>query len=224
MHLADLEAGRLLAGGRDCALTLFDADGGVCWRRAFSESHGVDQNVNAVTTADLTGNGKKVILTATDGWLVWALGPDGEEVWQRQIEHHAARTLVIGDVEGDGRHEILVGAEYYTSNLLEADGKIRWTVQGGPCFSALALADLNGDGVKESLYGAMDGNVYAVDSISGEILWTANLGDDIRHGVVVGGNGFAAGSVSGHVALMSGSGRKTLAPGPRRRCDRTRPS
>ena len=208
VHLADLEEGPLLAGGRDRALTLFDSDGGVSWRRAFSESHGVDQNVNAVTTADLTGDGKQVILTATDGWLVWALAPDGEEVWQRQIEHHAARTLVVGDVEGDGRQEILVGAEYYTSNLLEADGRIRWTVNGGPCFSALALADLNGDGVKESVYGAMDGNVYAVDSTSGEILWTANLGDDVRHGLMVAGHGFAAGSVSGHMALLSDRGEK----------------
>ncbi len=208
VHLADMEEGRLLAGGRDHALTLFDSKGEVCWKRAFSQSHGVDQNVNAVTTADLAGNGKPVILTATDGWLVWALAPDGEEVWQRQIEHHAARTLVVGDVEGDGRQEILVGAEYYTSNLLESDGRIRWTVNGGPCFSALALADLNGDGVKESIYGAMDGNVYAVDSISGRTLWTANLGDDVRHGVTVGGNGFAAGSVSGHVALLTGGGGK----------------
>ncbi len=208
VHLTDLEEGGLLAGGRDCALTLFDSAGRVCWRRAFAESHGVDQNVNAVTTADLTGDGEKVILTATDGWLVWALTPDGEEIWQRQIEHHAARTLVIGDVEGDGKQEILVGAEYYTSNLLEADGGIRWTVRGGPCFTALALVDLNGDGVKESVYGAMDGNVYVVDSISGEILWTANLGDDVRHGVVVGGTGFVAGSESGHVALLSGRGEK----------------
>lgn len=208
VHLADLEEGRLLAGGRDRALTLFDSEGGVCWKRAFSQSHGVDQNVNAVTTADLTGDGNQVILTATDGWLVWALAPDGEEVWQRQIEHHAARTMVVGDVEGDGRQEILVGAEYYTSNLLEADGRIRWTLNGGPCFSALALADLNGDGVKESVYGAMDGNVYAVDSISGKTLWTANLGDDVRHGVAVGGYGFAAGSVSGHVALLGGTGEK----------------
>ncbi len=208
VHLTGLGEGRLLAGGRDRALTMFDADGEICWRRAFSESHGVDQNVNAVTTADLTGDGKPVILTATDGWLVWALAPDGEEVWQRQIEHHAARTLVIGDVEGDGKQEILVGAEYYTSNLLESDGRIRWTVNGGPCFSALALADLNGDGVKEAIYGAMDGNVYAVDSISGKILWTANLGDDVRHGVTVGGKGFAAGSESGHVALLNGRGKK----------------
>ena len=208
VHLTDLAEGRLLAGGRDRALTMFDADGEIRWRRAFSESHGVDQNVNAVTTADLIGDGKPVILTATDGWLVWALAPDGEEVWQRQIEHHAARTLVIGDVEEDGRQEVLVGAEYYTSNLLEADGRIRWTVNGGPCFTALALADLNGDGVKESVYGAMDGNVYAVDSVSGEILWTANLGDDVRHGVVVGGDGVAAGSESGHVALLNGRGGK----------------
>ena len=168
----------------------------------------MDQNVNAVTTADLTGDGNPVILTATDGWLVWALASDGEEVWQRQIEHHAARTMVVGDVDGDGRQEILVGAEYYTSNLLEADGRIRWTVNGGPCFSALALADLNGDGVKESVYGAMDGNVYTVDSTSGEVLWTANLGDDVRHGVAVPGKGFAAGSESGHVALLSGTGKK----------------
>ena len=208
VHLTSLEEGGLLAGGRDRALTMFDADGEICWRRAFSESHGVDQNVNAVTTADLTGDGKPVILTATDGWLVWALAPDGEEVWQRQIEHHAARTLVIGDVEGDGKQEILVGAEYYTSNLLESDGRIRWTVNGGPCFSDLALADLNGDGVKEAIYGAMDGNVYAVDTLSGKTLWTANLGDDVRHGVAVGGKGFAAGSESGHVALLNGRGKK----------------
>ena len=62
--------------------------------------------------------------------------------------------------------------------------------------------------MKESVYGAMDGNVYVVDSISGEILWTANLGDDVRHGVVVGGTGFVAGSESGHVALLSGRGEK----------------
>ncbi len=208
VHLADLKEGRLLAGGRDRALTLFDSGGGVCWKRRFSESHGVDQNVNAVTTADLTGDGNPVILTATDGWLVWALTSDGEEVWQRQIEHHAARSMVVSDVEGDGRQEVLVGAEYYTSNLLEADGRIRWTVNGGPCFSALALADLNGDGVKESVYGAMDGNVYTVDSTSGEVLWTANLGDDVRHGVAVPERGFAAGSESGHVALLSSTGKK----------------
>lgn len=208
VHLTDLGEGRVLAGGRDRALTMFDAGGAIRWRRAFSESHGVDQNVNAVTTADLTGDGNPVILAATDGWLVWALAPDGEEVWQRQIEHHAARTLVVGDVDGDGKQEILVGAEYYTSNLLEADGRIRWTVNGGPCFSALALADLNGDGVKESVYGAMDGNVYAVDSVSGKILWTVNLGDDVRHGVSVGGDTIAAGSESGHVALLNGRGGK----------------
>ncbi len=208
VHLADLGEGKLLAGGRDCALTLFDAAGTVCWKREFIVSHGRDQIVNAVTAADLTGDGQTEVVVATDGWLVWALTPDGEEIWQRQIEHHAAQTLAIGDVEGDGKQEILVGTEYHTSNMLEADGRVRWTVRGGPCFTALALADLNGDGVRESVYGAMDGNVYVVDSTSGEILWTVNLGDDVRYGVVVSGTGFVAGSESGNVALLSAEGER----------------
>lgn len=95
-------------------------------------SHSRDQIVNAVTTADLTGDGQTEIVIATEGWLVWALTPEGEEIWQRQIEHHAAQTLVIGNVEGDGRQEILVGTEYHTSNMLEADGRVRWTVRGVP--------------------------------------------------------------------------------------------
>ncbi|MDE2999907.1 MAG: PQQ-binding-like beta-propeller repeat protein [Gemmatimonadota bacterium] len=207
-HLADPGKGGLLAGGRDCALTLFDGEGAVRWRRAFIGSHGRDQIVNAVRTADLTGDGQAEVVIATDGWLVWALGPDGKEIWQRQIEHHAAQSLVIGDVEGDGKQEVLVGTEYYTSNMLEADGTIRWTMRGGPCLAALALVDLDGDGVKESVYGSMDGNVYAVDSISGGVLWTANLGDDVRFAVPVKGGGLAAGSDSGNVALLSPGGER----------------
>ena len=212
VHLTELEGeGALLAGGRDCALTRFGVDGTVRWRREFIPSHRRDQIVNAVTTADLTGDGKTEVVVATDGWLVWALTPEGEEVWQRQIEHHAAQTLVIADVEGDGRREVLVGTEYHTSNMLEADGKIRWTVRGGPCFTALALADLNGDGIRESVYGAMDGNVYVLDSTSGKTLWTANLGDDVRHGLMAsaGGEiGLVAGSESGNVAWLSPEGKK----------------
>ncbi len=206
VHLADLGAGKLLAGGRDCALTLFDGAGTVCWKREFIVSHGRDQIVNAVRTADLMGDGQTEVVVATDGWLVWALGPDGEEIWQRQIEHHAAQSLVIGDVEGNGKQEVLVGTEYHTSNMLEADGSVRWTVRGGPCFTALALTDLNGDGVKESVYGAMDGSVCAVDSISGKTMWKANLGDDVRYGVVVKRDSLVAGSESGNVALLSAEG------------------
>ncbi len=212
VHLADFGDGMsLLTGGRDCALTRFDAAGNIKWKRDFIKSHRRNQIVNAVKTSDLEGDGRTEIVVATDGWLVWALTPGGEEIWQRQIEHHAAQSLVIGDVEGDGKREILVGTEYHTSNLLEADGRVRWTIHGGPCFTALALEDLNGDGVRESIYGAMDGNVYAVDSVSGKILWKANLGDDVRHGFAVNADGrvgFVAGSESGNVVLLSSDRRK----------------
>jgi outer membrane protein assembly factor BamB len=214
VHLAQVDGSGervLLAGGDDCAVTMLDGKGEVRWRREFIRSHYRDSHVNAVTTADLTGDGETEVLVATDGWLVWALTAEGEEVWHRQIRHHAARSLVVDDVEGDGKLEVLVGTEYHSSNMLEADREIRWSVGGGPSFTALAIADLNGDGVKEAFYGAMDGNVHAIDAASGEVLWRANLGDDVRFGQVLeteAGRCFLAGSDSGNVALVSGEGEK----------------
>jgi len=212
VHLAEFDGEPvLLAGGRDCALTRFDIDGSVCWKRDFAESHHRDQIVNAVTTADLTNTGENTILVATDGWLVWNLDPSGQELWQRQIEHHAALSLVVEDEQGDGKREILVGTEYYNANLLEADGRIRWTVRGGPGFTALAMEDLDGDGVRESIYGSMDGNVYVYDSLSGQLKWTANLGDDVGHAAVLpidGKKHLIAGSESGNVALLTPTGER----------------
>ena len=210
LHAADFGSGCLLAGGRDCALSLFDAGGGLVWRRPFEPSHGRDQIVNAVTVSDLEGDGERAVV-ATDGWLVWALRSDGEVVWHRQVEHHAARSLAVGDVDGDGRKEVLVGTEYYNSNLLEADGRIRWTIRGGPGFEALALTDLNGDGCLEAVYGSMDGCVYAFEAISGRKLWTSNLGDNVVHGFPVEVEdtaGFVAGSESGVVALLGPDGAR----------------
>jgi len=212
VHLADLGDGTaLLAGGRDCALTCFDPTATVRWKRVFDPSHHRDQIVNAVNAADLTGDGQPTILAATDGWLVWAFDPRGAELWQRQIEHHAARSLVVADVEGDGKQEILVGTEYYNANLLEADGRIRWRIRGGPGFTALALADLDGDDVLEAVYGSLDGRVYAVDALSGEIRWTADLGDEVRHAAILhdsGSTSVVAGSDSGNVTLLTADGRR----------------
>ncbi len=208
VHLCDLGDGlSLLAGGRDCRLSRFDASGRVMWQREFAPSHGRDQIVNAVTTAHLYGTGEMAIVTATDGWLVWALTPAGDEVWQRQIEHHAAQSLVVADVERDGKKEILVGTEYYNSNLLEADGRIRWTIRGGPCYTALALTDLNQDQMLEAVYGSMDGYVSVFHPVTGALVWKTNLGDDVRHGFAMSG-GFVAGSESGNVAFLTADGKR----------------
>ena len=211
VHLTEAAGGMLLAGGRDTTLTCYDREGQIRWKRAFPMSHGVHQNVNQVEAVDLTGDGDTEIVVSTDGWMVWALTPDNGVIWQRQIEHHAAKSFVTGDVESDGRQEILVGTEYYNSNLLTSDGTIRWVMSGGPCLTALVLVDLNGDGILESVCGSMDGNVYAVDSQSGEVLWKANLGDDVRHGFALETGGrptIAAGSESGNVALLNADGQR----------------
>ena len=211
VRTTSLVDGGVLAGGRDCALTLYDRAGEVVWQRPFGVSHGRPQCVNDVQVADLDGSGAPRVVVATDGWLVWALTASGEEVWQRQIEHHAAGSLAIADVDGDGHAEILVGTEYYNSNLLEADGRIRWTVRAGPGFNALGLVDVDGDGVLEAVYGSLDGSLYVVDSATGATRWTANLGDEVRFCVPLAGTDgldLVAGSDSGNLCRLSPTGER----------------
>ena len=231
VHLSDVDEdgeAEMIVGGRDCKLVLLGSKGEVRWEHAFGPSHGRDQIVNAAATADLNGDGKREIVAVTDGWLVFAFSPDGDLLWKSDVYGHAAQNCLICDVEGDGKLEIVVGTEYYTSDMFEADGTLRWLTRGGPGFTVLGAADLGGGGpgctvlgaadldrcgVKEVLFGSMDGNLYAVDGRTGETKWTCNLGGEVQHGAIsdIVGDGrieIAAGSERGDVCLVSNIGEK----------------
>ena len=192
-------------------LGVVDQSGSVRWLENLPLSHYRVQNVNDIAVAVLEEGGEPAILACTDGWLVHCLSLSGERRWVTQVHHHAAKSMVVGDVDGDGRKEILVGTEYHTSDLLESDGKIRWTIDGGPEFFALGFCDLDSDGIRESIYGSESGTVYGVHSQTGKILWESNIGDRAQvAATITSGNEkiLIAGSVCGEVVRLDANGRK----------------
>ncbi|MEZ5276156.1 MAG: PQQ-binding-like beta-propeller repeat protein [Opitutaceae bacterium] len=208
----------LRMGGAACVvvggagyLEMVDASGLGRWLVALLRSHYRIQNVNDLSIAVLEEGEEPSILACTDGWLVHCITLSGRRRWVTQIHHHAARSMVVGDADGDGRAEILVGTEYHTSDLLEADGAIRWTINGGPEFIALGFCDLDRDGIRESIYGAESGAVYAVHSKSGKIIWESNVGDRSQAAVITGPaneEGLIVGSLCGEVVRFDATGRK----------------
>lgn len=210
--LADLDGdGRIevVAGGMDCALSVLNPSGSVRWSHAFSRSHGRDQIVNAVAAADLTGDGVVEILAVTDGWLCFCFTPDGRLLWEAPVRYHAVQSVVPCDVDGDGRMELIVGTEYHTSDLLEADGSPRWMVRGGPGFTAVGALDLDGCGAQEVLFTSLDAHVHALDARTGAVRWKTLLAGGVRHAVLLPQeHRVAAGDDGGNVSLLGADGTR----------------
>ncbi|MBM3225790.1 MAG: PKD domain-containing protein, partial [Candidatus Tectomicrobia bacterium] len=143
--------------------------------------------------ADLNGDGLPDIVFvsfedisfATGGTLRALHGRDGRELFT--VTSHFVRSasgVAIGDLDGDGRPEILVGAESGTAVLAFAhDGTFLWRspnipgggstaigFSGSVAWGGIALADLDGDGITEILIGD------AVLNHDGTLRWKGGLG------------------------------------------------
>ncbi|HUL80025.1 MAG TPA: FG-GAP-like repeat-containing protein, partial [Vicinamibacteria bacterium] len=154
-----------------------------------SVSPTADQVSGVPVVVDLDGDGvPEVVFTSlvggSSGPLAWqstgtlraVRGTDGTEVLSVASPPVLAGTaLAAGDIDGDGRPEILALAPYGSGNRLTAfdsTGKVKW--QSGALESAgtggAALGDLDGDGIPEIVVGRQ-----VLDS-RGQLRWTGTGG------------------------------------------------
>ena len=97
-----------------------------------------------------------VVVATTAGSLVAVAGGDGTTLWSVGGLGSEPMTAAIGDLDGDGRPEV-VGSGASTTIALRGNGSSMWSGPGATnayC-GAVAIADLDGDNNPEVVLGNM---------------------------------------------------------------------
>ena len=134
-----------------------------------------DSKVDIVASGDASLGG----IVNYRGGLIRAISGVGKELWTYKVGEAVYSSPVIGDINGDGDPEIVVGAgDFYANNggspdsnkifVLNRFGQLLWSRDlGAQTLASPALADFNGDGVLDigigTWNGGQAGKLYAMD-------------------------------------------------------------
>ncbi len=198
LRLADIDSdgeAEALVGTADSHLIALEGQTGAeRWRRKLKNMWQRGAKVSDIAVADLEGDGDLSVLAGTEGWYVNAFAADGTPRWANWFRYHAITALTVADADGDGRAEVMAGTEYSTPlTVHNYDGCFRWstfeevgsegnatTPRRGICLTCMQLCDIDGDGVREIIYGTADGWIYAVKPQDGTGVWHINIAGEVR--------------------------------------------
>ncbi|MFD6415498.1 FG-GAP repeat domain-containing protein [Streptomyces sp. NPDC060194] len=132
-------------------------------------------DIGVAAAADLDRDGRDDVVMAGSSDGVWAYaGPSlaggaPKRLWWAAVPG-AVHDVRTGDVDGDGRPEVVVAADTATVVLDGRTGKVLATIDGGGAFvRTVVLADLDGDGAQDLLVPTDALRAYRGD---GHALWT----------------------------------------------------
>jgi uncharacterized repeat protein (TIGR01451 family) len=150
----------VIANRFDGRVYVFDGD----------NSDGVDEGITA--DSDLLS-----IFCPPYGNCPADLGVEGQNwdlLWTFQTAGQILATPAIGDVDGNGQLDVVIGSGAFGSpngedgTVYALDGQsgvLKWSyaISGGRVFSSAGLADFDGDGDLEVVVGTADGRVYFIN-------------------------------------------------------------
>ena len=182
--------------------TMLDDDGAIVWRKwlaplSFSRTHGWFNNA-CMIPVNPDHDSQIDLLSFTHSTIISFRTWNGVEFvdrpgWPKDFAPRLPTPPVVGDIDGDGEEEIIIGtydpgAKPSSGSLyifgLDGAQKMKMTVPGG--FKHIpAIADVNLDGSVDLVYRALDGKVYVQNfgaKPGAKISWATHRGNMRRDG------------------------------------------
>jgi len=144
----------------------FNGNGKLVWKRSFEDparsttisvfpaivdrTGKGDWAVSCVTNPPRPGpRGQMMLFDPEQGETIWATDVPGKHPWGNG-------SCVWGDIDQDGRREIVFGNCADTTCVDAQTGRIRWVFQNDvrTCHGRMAMGDINGDGRPEIIFGS----------------------------------------------------------------------
>jgi outer membrane protein assembly factor BamB len=125
------------------------------------------------TIGDVNADGRKdIVFSATDNLMYAVDGGRDSLHWSCPSGGLDRPWFALGDVDGDGRPEVVSVLGGYARALNGEDGSTEWSFPALVAWSAPVIADVNGDGALEVVFGDDDCSVCALRGSDGTLLWS----------------------------------------------------
>jgi len=130
---------------------------------------------------DVTGDGRPEIIFGTEAGEVYCLDVSGEVIWSTTLNGCFGRAVpLIADTDKNGKHEVFFPTAFNNARpglfaLEAATGKFLWKAPSLlQSYRSTVVADLDGDGKNEILFGDKNSSLFCVDP-GGQRLWSTQL-------------------------------------------------
>lgn len=163
------------------AVHVLDAKTGAILRK-IAPPGGGDRDVNGVAV----DSGR--VFFSTDSGLVVAAELSGKILWKQKLRGEVLAAPALGDTNGDGKLEVIVGDQAGRVVALSSDeGKVLWERDCGRdpsrtngVVAGVALYDVDGNGKLDVIAGGGAGAVYALRGHDGAVLWQSRYDAALR--------------------------------------------
>lgn len=148
----------------------------------------LDNPVYFIDAVDVNGDGSMEVVALTNSYpetaTLFVLENSGKKLWSYSIEggvywpglYRASKNnIVVGDIDSDGRKEIVLATNKQGIIALDSDGSVLWTYGTNNPVTSLYTGDLDGDG-EEDLVASSNPYLYLLTP-TGEVKPKTDIGE-----------------------------------------------